>query len=74
MVRKVLAEFDAVDGPFLQKLSRIDGSIARFEKNAVGGFGRIEKGVNGLMGSASRLQNLTGIIAGGFGVQIATGR
>ena len=71
MVRKVLAEFDAVDGPFLQKLSRIDAGIARFEKGALTGFGRVEKGVNGLLASASRLNAIGGAFAGAFGAQMA---
>ncbi len=72
MVRKVLAEFDAVDGPFLQKLSRIDRGIASFERNALTGFGRIEKGVSGLLSSASRLAVIGTAIGAGFGARMAT--
>lgn len=72
MARKVIAEFDAIDGPFINKLRAIDASVSRFEVGTIGAFGRVEKGMNGLLASASRLQAVSGIIAGGFGANIAT--
>lgn len=72
MVRKVLAEFDAVDGPFLQKLSRIDKSIMRFETGALSGLGRVEKGIGGLVMSAGRLEAVGTMLAGAFGAQMGT--
>lgn len=72
MARKVIAEFDAIDGPFINKLNAIDRSVTRFEVGTLSAFGRVEKGVNGLLASAARLQNVSGIIAGGFGAGMAT--
>jgi tape measure domain-containing protein len=72
MARKVIAEFDAIDGPFINKLRAIDASVTRFEVGTLNAFGRVEKGMNGLLGSAARLQNVSGLIAGGFGAGIAT--
>ncbi|MCG8672387.1 MAG: tape measure protein, partial [Pseudomonadales bacterium] len=72
MSRRIVAEFDAVTGPFLQKMDRIDRSIGQFERNAVTGINRVERGINGLANSASRLRNITGIIATGFGANLAT--
>lgn len=71
MARKVIAEFDAIDGPFINKLNAIDRSVTRFEVGTLSAFGRVEKGMNGLLASAARLQNVSGIIAGGFGAQMA---
>lgn len=71
MARRVIAEFDAIDGPFINKLRQIDASVNRFEAGTLSAFGRVEKGLNGLLASAARLQNVSGIIAGGFGVQMA---
>lgn len=71
MARKVIAEFDAIDGPFINKLNAIDRSVTRFEVGTLSAFGRVEKGLNGLLASAARLQNVSGIVAGGFGAQIA---
>lgn len=73
MARKVIAEFDAIDGPFINKLRAIDASVSRFETGTLSAFGRVEKGMNGLLASASRLQNVSGIIAGGFGAGMAAG-
>lgn len=72
MARKIIAEFDAVDGPFINKLRQIDRSINNFERGTLTAFGRVEKGVSGLLASASRLQSFTGLIAGGMGVSMAT--
>lgn len=72
MSRRIVAEFDAVTGPFLQKMDRIDRSIGQFERNAMTGIGRVERGINGLANSASRLRNITGLIATGFGANLAT--
>jgi tape measure domain-containing protein len=71
MARKVIAEFDAIDGPFINKLNAIDRSVARFEAGTLNAFGRVEKGMSGLLASAARLQNVSGIIAGGFGAGLA---
>lgn len=71
MARKVIAEFDAIDGPFINKLRAIDRSVTRFEVGTLTAFGRVEKGMNGLLASAARLQNVSGIIAGGFGAAMA---
>lgn len=73
MARKVIAEFDAIDGPFINKLNAIDRSVSRFEVGTLNAFGRVEKGMNGLLASASRLQAVSGIIAGGLGANMATG-
>jgi tape measure domain-containing protein len=72
LARKIIAEFDAVDGPFINKLRAIDRSINNFERGTLTAFGRVEKGMNGLLASASRLQSLSGLIAGGLGVNMAT--
>ena len=72
MARRIVAEFDAVTGPFLQKLNRIDSSINRFERGTLTSFNRVERGVNALVGTASRLRTFTGILATGFGVNLAT--
>lgn len=72
MARKIVAEFDAVTGPFLQKLNTIDRSINRFERNATVGFTRVERRIDGAVAAAGRLRNVSGLIAGGFGINIAT--
>ncbi len=73
MARKVVAEFDAIDGPFLNKLRAIDRSIGRFESGTLNAFGRVEKGMAGLLSSAAQLRNVTGLIAGGLGASMVTG-
>ena len=73
MTRKILAEFDAVDGPFLAKLRGIDSRLGRWEQSSLASFARVERGISGLMNSASQFRNFTGIIAGGFGASLATG-
>lgn len=72
MARKVLAEFDAIDGPFLNKMRAIDRSIGRFETGTLNAFGRVEKGISGLLSSASQLRNVTGLVAGWLGASLAT--
>lgn len=71
MARKVVAEFDAIDGPFLNKLRAIDRSIGRFEHGALSAFGRVEKGVSGLLATTSKLSAVTGALAGGFAANMA---
>lgn len=73
MVRKVLAEFDAVDGPFINKLRRIDKSVTRFERGTLRSFGRVEQGMSGLLSSATKLRTVSGIFATGFGTSLAVG-
>jgi tape measure domain-containing protein len=73
MARRIVAEFDAVTGPFTAKLARIDKSINRFERGTMNSFGRVEKGVDGIVASARRLRAMTGIFGAGYGLKIATG-
>lgn len=72
MARQVVAEFDAVTGPFLNKLTRIDNSITRFERGTMRSFGRVEKGMDSLVSSARHFHTITSLIATGFGVNIAS--
>lgn len=72
MARRIVAEFDAVTGPFLKKMDRIDRSITRFERGTLTGFNRVERGVNSLVASAGRLRTITGIFATGFGVDLGS--
>lgn len=72
MARKIVAEFDAVDGPFVSKLRAIDQSIGRFEKGTLTSFARVEKGMNSLVRTAGDFRNVTGLIASGLGVNLAT--
>ena len=70
--RKVLAEFQADGRPILATLRQIDAGINRFEHGVLGSFGRVEKGLSGLMTSAAQFRNFTGLIASGLGVNLAT--
>jgi len=67
MARKVLAEFDAIDGPFNAKVRLIEQGVARFEKGTLAGFSRVEKGLDSLLGYAARLRNVSYLVAGGLG-------
>lgn len=71
MARRVVAEFDAVTGPFLQKMSVIDASINRLERGAVTRLSSVERGVNSIVATAGRLSNVSNIIAAGFGANVA---
>lgn len=70
VTRKNVAEFDAVTNPFERKMAGMDRAVANWEKGTLGAFGRVEKGVNGILASVSRLGLLAGIGAGGFGVAL----
>lgn len=72
MARKIVAEFDAIDGPFINKLRAIDQSIGRFETGTLSAFGRVEKGMNSLVRTAGDFRNISGLIASGLGVNLAT--
>lgn len=71
MARRVLAEFDAIDGPFLRKMNRIDRSINNFERRATTGFARVERGVDSIVASASRLRVLNTVLVAGFGTRLS---
>lgn len=73
MARRIIAEFDAVDGPFIRKLRRIDQSINRFEKGTLASMTRVERSMDSLVLSASRFRTITGLIATGLGTNLASG-
>lgn len=53
--RTIAATFDAVDGPFLKAMRRMDQSIGRFETSTVAGLGRVEMGMNRINATAMRI-------------------
>ncbi|MEY8117650.1 tape measure protein [Falsihalocynthiibacter sp. BN13B15] len=72
MARKVIAEFDAIDGPFVQKLKRIDSGISRFERGTLSSFGRVERGMDRLVSQGARLRSTTAFLGAGFGLKVAS--
>lgn len=71
MVRQVVAEFDAVTGPFNRRLDQLDRSINRFERRAVTGLGRVETSVNSLVAASAKFSAVSGVFAGAFGTREA---
>jgi tape measure domain-containing protein len=69
--KKVLAEFDAVDN-MSKTLLRMEQNVGHFATGSLTAFGRVEKGMAGLLSSAAALRNISGLVAGGFGVSIGT--
>ncbi|MEL6310752.1 MAG: tape measure protein [Pseudomonadota bacterium] len=72
MARQIVAEFDAVTGPFIQKLNRIDNSIVRFERSTQKSFTTVERQMDALVRQAQRFQTVTALIGSGFGAGIAS--
>lgn len=72
MARQVVAEFDAITGPFLRKMNQIDGSVRRFERRATTGFARVETSMNRMVAASSRLSTFTNAIAAGLGAREVT--
>lgn len=67
--RKVLAEFNAVDS-MSKTLLRMEQNTGRWATGTLNAFGRVEKGMAGLLSSAGQLRILSGLVAGGFGVSM----
>ena len=70
--RKLVAIFDAVMTPWQRAMYEASQSQRKWEVASLSSFGRVEKGLGGLMVSASRLSAVSAVLAGGFGAGMAT--
>lgn len=67
MARRIVAEFDAINGPFLRKLGAIDKRLAGWERNSTASLVRVEKGIDSVAASAARLNAVGTAVAAGLG-------
>ena len=70
--RKLVAIFDAVMTPWQRAMYEATQSQRKWEVASLSSFGRVEKGLGGLMSSASKLTAVSALLAGGFGAGMAT--